>query len=541
VIAVYSFVFALFVASALVPVLMRWAAPLGLMDQPGARKIHHAPVPRIGGIAIIVAALLAILLFSRGRHDLVAYVVASLVLGVFGVVDDRVNLSYRWKFVGQILAALVVVFWGGVLITRFPFSFEAVLPLWFAVPFTVFALVGITNAVNLSDGMDGLAGGTGLLAAGALGFLAWLGGDKTTALLAVCLIGATLGFLRYNTFPARVFLGDAGSQFLGFSVGVLAVMTVETANRAISPMVAVLILGLPILDTLYVMTRRVLEGRSPFSPDRRHIHHRLLDMGLDQYEAVVVAYSAQVVLILLAWWLAYARDELLLGVYLAFGIGVLYALRLAERHGLPHLMKPGRESPVTRAVEFLRRSALLGRVPRQTLLLAIPAWFVVAPLLADSVAPDIGWLALALLAGLLFLLSVRRLPFFAFERLTVYAVAAASVFLVETSPGLIEAVGPVLRGFFVLLVVLIALWLRFGGRRAFRFNAMDFLIMAMMVALPNIPGVKETGLGVVAVETLVLFYAAEIIITDHPRGWDSLRYGVITALVIIAARGVFGV
>jgi len=263
-VAVYSFIFALFVASALVPVLMRWAAPLGLMDQPGARKIHHTPVPQIGGIAIIVAALLAILLFARGRPDIAAYLVASLVLAVFGVVDDRVNLNYRWKVLGQIVAALVVVLWGGVQITRFPFSFDAVLPLWFSVPFTVFALVGITNAVNLSDGMDGLAGGTGLLAADALGFFAWLGGDKTTALFALCLVGATLGFLRYNTFPARVFLGDAGSQFLGFSVGVLAVMTVEIANRAVSPMVAVLILGLPILDTLYVMTRRVLSGRSPF-------------------------------------------------------------------------------------------------------------------------------------------------------------------------------------------------------------------------------------------------------------------------------------
>jgi len=264
-------------------------------------------------------------------------------------------------------------------------------------------------------------------------------------------------------------------------------------------------------------------------------------MGLDLYEGVVVAYSAQVVLILLAWWLAYARDELLLGAYLAFGIGVLYALCLAERHGLPHLTKPGRESTVVRAVKYLRRSALLGRVPRQTLLYLVPAWLVVGPLLADFIAPDIGWLALALLAGVLLLLSVRRLPFFAFERLTVYALAAASVFLVETSPGLIEAFGLVLRGFFVLVVVLIALWLRFGGRRAFRFTAMDFLIIAMMIVLPNIPGVKETGLGVMVVETLVLFYASEIIVTDHPRGWDLLRYGMIVALVIIAIRGIAAV
>jgi len=540
-IAVYSFVFALFVASALVPLLVRWAPRFGLVDLPGPRKIHNVPVPRIGGIAIMVAALVAMLIFVAPRRDLTAYLAASVVLGVFGVVDDRVNLNYRLKFLGQIAAALIVVLWGGVLITRWPFTFEALLPVWLAVPCTVFALVGITNAVNLSDGMDGLAGGTSLLAAGSLGFLAWLGGDRITALFALCLMGAILGFLRYNTFPARIFLGDGGSQFLGFSVGVLAIVTVETANRAISPMVAVLVLGLPILDTVCVITRRVMEGRSPFSADRCHIHHRLLDLGLNQYEAVVVAYAAQILLVLLAWRLQYSEDAVLLGTYVMFGVVVLVALRLAERYGLPHLRTPGYESHITRAVDLARRHSLTIRVPRQALLIMVPASFVLASVLADSVAADLGWLALALLAGLLFLLRVRRMPFFAFERLTVYSVAATSVFLLETSPSVIGICSPCVRGFFVALAVLIGLWLRFGGRRGFEFNAMDLLIIAIVVVLPNVPGIKETGMGVVAMETLVLFYASEIIITDHPRGWDALRYGVTMSLAIIAIRGIVGV
>ena len=539
-IAVYSFVFALFVAAALVPLLMRWAGSFGLLDQPGPRKIHRAPVPRIGGIAIMAGALLAVAVFVQARQDLTAYLAAATLLGLFGVVDDRVNLSYRVKFLGQIAAALVVVLWGGVLITRAPFTFGGELAYWFAVPFTVFALVGVTNAVNLSDGVDGLAGGTSLLAAMALGFFAWLGDDKLTALFALCLMGATLGFLRYNTFPARIFMGDAGSQFLGFSVAVLAVMTTETANRAISPMVAVLVLGLPILDTFYVMTRRVLEGRSPFSPDRRHIHHRLLDLGLNQYEAVVVIYAAQAALILLAWWLAYAADWTLLGVYLAFCVGVLFALRMAERHGLPHLAVPGRLSPIMRAVEFLRRHGLMTRIPRQLLFVAVPAWLVLAPVLAASVAPDVGWLALALLVGLLAVLLVRRVPFFAYERLTVYAVAAISVFLVETSKPLIGVCGPCVHGFFIALAVLIGVWLRFGGGIGFRVSAMDFLVIALVLVLPVVPGMRETGMGIVAMETMVLFYASEMIITDHERGWDSLRFGAIASLALIAVRGLLG-
>jgi UDP-GlcNAc:undecaprenyl-phosphate GlcNAc-1-phosphate transferase len=353
-------------------------------------------------------------------------------------------------------------------------------------------------------------------------------------------MGATLGFLRYNTFPARIFMGDAGSQFLGFSVGVLAVMTTETANRAISPMVPALVLALPILDTLYVATRRIMEGRSPFSPDRRHLHHRLLDLGLDQYESVVVVYSAQAALGLLAWWLAYAADGALLALWLAIGAGILLALRMAERHGLPRLAPAGRESLVTRLVEFLRRHQLTTRVPRQALFVALPGWFVLGPLLAESVAPDLGWLALALLVGLLAVLLVRRVPFFALERLTVYSVSVMSVVLVEASAKVVGGCGPCVHGFFLALAVLAAVWVRFGGRGVFAISTMDFLVVAMVLVLPNIPGVRETGLGVVAMEALVLLYASEIVITDHPRGWDSLRIGAMLSLTIVALRGLTG-
>jgi UDP-GlcNAc:undecaprenyl-phosphate GlcNAc-1-phosphate transferase len=520
---------------------MRWAGPLGLVDLPGARKIHRSPVPRIGGIAIMAGALGAIALWVPPDRMVPAYLVAATVIGVAGVWDDRVNLDYRFKFAAQIGAALLVALWGDLLITRLPFSYGGTLPEWIALPLTVFAIVGVTNAINLSDGMDGLAGGTSLLAAGALGLVGHLADAKIGPLFALCLMGATLGFLRYNTHPARVFMGDAGSQFLGFSVAVLAIRTVEISNTAVSPFVPVLILGLPILDTFYVMTRRVMERRSPFSPDRRHIHHQLLDLGLSQYEAVLVIYAAQAVLMGLAVAFRFAADAVLLGVYVGFCVGVLSGLRVAERGGLPALGATGRFSPVTRVVDFLRRHGLMTRVPRQVLFVAVPAWLIVAPLLPESVPFDLGWLALGLVVLLLALLSVRRAPFFAFERLTVYAAAAMAVFLVETSAPLIGTCAPCVRGFFLALAVLIGLWLRFGGRSAFEMNAMDFLVIAIVLILPNVPGVRESGLGIVAMESLVLFYAAEIIITDHERGWDSLRIGVVASLLVIALRGLAGV
>ena len=153
-------------------------------------------------------------------------------------------------------------------------------------------LVGITNAINLSDGLDGLAGGVTFLSLAAIAVLTYIAVDAGFMLLAtMSIMGSILGFLRFNTFPARIFMGDGGSQFLGFSAGVLAILLTQSSNTALSPALPLLILGLPILDTLMVMGERIYEGRSPFVADRKHIHHRLLALGFHHYEAVVTIYA----------------------------------------------------------------------------------------------------------------------------------------------------------------------------------------------------------------------------------------------------------
>jgi UDP-GlcNAc:undecaprenyl-phosphate GlcNAc-1-phosphate transferase len=538
-IAVYVFLLALFLSAALVPLLARVAEPLGLVDRPGARKIHLEPVPRVGGIAVLAGVLVATAVWLPVDGAVAAYLVAAGVIGVFGVLDDRVDLNYRIKFAAQIAAALLVIALGDVLITRMPFT-DWTLPVWLSVPVTTVAIVGVTNAMNLADGLDSLAGGLSLLVAAALGFLAFLGGDKVVALLAVALVGAVLGFLRYNTFPARVFLGDAGSQFLGFSIAVLAILTVEKANPLISPLAPLLILALPVLDTLAVMGSRIAAGRSPFVADRSHLHHRLLDRGLNQYEAVVVIYLLQVLLSVLAWQSGYWSDEVPLAIFAMTAFLVFGGLHLAEMHDIrwPH----GAEMPsiVMRGMGWVKRQGGVARAALQLLTLAVPAFFIFAALAASHVPADVGWLALIMVNALFAVLLVVKRWLVTTERLIAFVLAVTAPFFVEGAGWLSNTDRLALHAFFVLLATAIALRLRFADKRSFEINVLDLLVVLLVLLVPLLPALRQRGgYGAVAIEALVLFYACDLLLIDRTGRLDLFRLGLIGTLWIVAVRGLW--
>ncbi len=540
--AVYTFLLALFLSTALVPLLVKIAPALKLVDRPGVRKIHDHVIPRIGGIAIVAGMLVPVLLWVPLRQDVQGFLEAVLLLTLFGVIDDRFDLDFRIKFVGQIAAASIVALHGGVVIHHFPFLPGETLPQWLGVPLTVLVLVAVTNAINLSDGMDGLAGGISLLIIGFLGFLGYQAGDDTTVMLALAVIGGIFGFLRFNTYPARVFMGDCGSQFLGFSAGVLALIVTQKSNPALSPLLPLLVLGLPILDTAWVMLRRLAAGRSPFSPDRGHIHHRLLDLGLTQYEAVVVIYGIQIVLILAAYLLAYSWDLLICAAYGVFVLLLIQGMRLAEGRSLVHGFHPDLRAPsvVTRVVEWVKGQRLFTDLTFRLIEGLVPLMLVAGSLVAVSVSRDVGLLALILLALLLLALWIKPIPFFSLERLTTFSVAASVVYLVESS-GVYGWTGGLryVHLLFLLLALLVALWVRFAGSQ-FRVNTMDFLIVFIVLLVPNLPGFQHSRLGIMAIETMIFFYAAEALISSHERYWDKLRLGVIATLAVLGLRGLLG-
>ena len=536
-IAVYITVLALFMAIALVPLLIHWASPLGLVDEPGPRKIHDHAVPRVGGIAISVGALASILVWVDLRPEFTGYLLGAVVISVFGGLDDRFDLDYRLKFLGQIGGALLCILIGDIQLTRVPFMYEAVMPGWVGLPLTVVVVVAITNAVNLSDGMDGLAGSTSLAVAAMLGYLAYLGGDKLTALLALSVIGATIGFLRYNTFPARVFMGDAGSQFLGFSMAVLGIIVTERSNTAISPLVPVLVLGLPILDMLYVITRRIREGQSPFKPDRHHLHHRLLDAGLSQYGALLAIYALQAALMVLAWLFRYAHDLVLLGVFGAFSAALLLALNWWQTQHTEGRALAHRLNFVDALVNRLKAKDVLRRVGHQGVLYGVSLLFPVVAVWVKFVPPDIGWLALLLAAAaLIALLPIKLLPCLAIFRMAAFVTAVIVVYLMEF--GGLRGSGEVdwLRAYLLLIAFLVAIWLRFGGGE-FHLNALDVLVILIVAIVPNMPMVREFDIGPMVIETLLLFYASELILSERPARWWVFRVSLLFTLGILAVRG----
>jgi UDP-GlcNAc:undecaprenyl-phosphate GlcNAc-1-phosphate transferase len=325
---------ALSTALIMVPFLRKWALTTGTVDVPDVRKVHTTAVPRLGGIAIFIAFLFSLLVYADLAPAGRGLLAGALIIFVTGFIDDLHGITPRRKFLGEISGCLVTMVVGKLYITDLGnlFGFGVItLPLWLAIPFTLFAVVGVINAVNLIDGLDGLAGGVSVIAAAAFFILAWHAGNPSAMLLCAALLGAILGFLKYNYYPARIFMGDAGSLVVGFVLGFLAVMLTR-GSGAVSPVALALVLGVPIIDTIWVMSSRLLKRQSPFSPDMTHVHHKFLNLGMEHRFTVIVIYGISLFWALVALLLHRVPEYLLLYGYLGITLLFYLALRFVLRH-----------------------------------------------------------------------------------------------------------------------------------------------------------------------------------------------------------------
>lgn len=302
------FAVALIVSLVLTPVARRLAIGLGAVGSTGGRNVHARSIPRLGGLALTAGFCVAIVValaaggmvgidLSLRLTELVGVVLGGIALCLIGAVDDVRGLRAVHKLAAQVLVA-TIAYACGFRIDAIALPFTGPLSMGvFALPVTVVWIVGITNAVNLIDGLDGLAAGVGFFAALTSFVVAFIGGNEFVALLMAALMGVLAGFLFFNFNPARIFMGDSGSYFLGYVLATLSLTGAlqQKASTAVSLLVPMIALGLPIFDTLLTMLRRILERRSVFSPDRGHIHHRLLDLGLTHRRAVVLLYGVCVV------------------------------------------------------------------------------------------------------------------------------------------------------------------------------------------------------------------------------------------------------
>lgn len=529
------------VSMMLLPPLIVFGRKFQFVDQPSPRKVHESPIPRIGGVAIGCALFVAIFSIASSALSMryVAMLLAGTVVLIVGAIDDRHELGYRVKFAAQFVAAGIAVFLGGLRIEEITLWSTLEIPTVVSTPLSIFVIVALANAVALSDGLDGLAGGIVFICCAALAVLGYSTGNVTSALLAAGLAGAIFGFLRFNTHPAMIFMGDSGSQFLGVMSALLAIDVTQSEPGRIAAALPLLLLGLPVLDTVQVMISRVLRGRSPFKPDKFHLHHRLLRLGLKHHQAVLTIYIAQCCLFLAAFFFRFESDLFLVALLLLTG-GAFVMTVIAL--GNDSVVSPS--SPIPKSPENLVVRARVSRGLSLLVTLSLLAYVVlqyVANLNANPV--DVAWsgsetqqLAIVLLGCVVasFLLLSNSTAG-VFNQTVGYVVAAMLAFSASgaIAPGSAYAMAELVN----LAVIGIGnvSWLLLSERRESQMTTLDVLVLFGALVVPNLPvlGGEMQSVATLILRLVCLFYAVEVVASVYRSRW-AFRFALIGCLGLLA-------
>jgi UDP-GlcNAc:undecaprenyl-phosphate GlcNAc-1-phosphate transferase len=513
------------------------------LDRPGHRKVHEHVMPKCGGMAMAIGAVVPILLWAPKTNFVHGLLIGSLIIVCFGLADDIKDLKPNVKLLGQTMAALIIILIGGTKISDLGgfWISGAALPDWVAIPLTVIVVIGVTNATNLSDGLDGLAGGIALLIFLCIGYLGVLEKDWIIVMIAIAAGGSVLGFLRFNSYPAQLFMGDAGSQLLGFVAVVLAIKLAQQ-SAAISAIIPLIIFGIPILDTLTVSIKRLAAGRSPFSADRNHFHHQLIAIGLYHTEAVVAIYLTQALLILFTIVYHGSNDWVLLSIYLLFACivsGIFYLFHKTDyrinRTGSIKVLK-ARLKPLKDRGQIIKFSYGIVRIAVPALIF-FNAFFqqfgnTIYLLLSAS------FLILIVLAWFIDKKTLNR-----FAKVALYFFTPFMIYRCDLT--LYANLSPLLIGIYnsLYLVLLASMFLTMKLTRrsnGFKSSTLDFLVIFVILLIPNLPDSALKGylLGLVAVKTVILYYSYEVLTGEMRRTSNQFSISAAVFILILGAKGV---
>lgn len=537
---VFALFAGLFITMVAVPPLARISDWLRLVDRPDWRKIHKAPVPRVGGIAVATAAIIAALAWAPLDPPVLAYLAAAAWVTLFGAFDDARNLNYKWKLLAQ-LPPIILMIQYDVVLHHLPFFGLDPAPEWISLVVTLVFFLGVINAVNLFDGLDGLAGGCMLLSLAAIAYLAFVVDAAPLVLLSLILIGGILGFLNYNSYPASIFLGDAGSQFLGFSIATFTILLTEVYHPALGPALPFLLLGLPLADTTWVFFLRISQGKSPFHADKQHLHHQLLQGGLAQGQAVSVIYLFQAILVGTALSVPYGADSTVVGLLFIECGGALALILAIQRRGVAHRMKRPAEQTWSPARHWPAMQASVRKALTWIIEFGLALLVLGVAIFGKSFGHDIATLAfgLAALMGVGAIVLVQRTGLF--TRIGFYVAGAITVYGIEPlngAPGPISWVPALYLGCLALLLFGAILLTR---RELFQISPQDFLVGFIVLAAAALrkellPGVD---LGFMVIAGMILFYACEYLISVAEHRFAILRLATFLALLIIGGRGLY--
>lgn len=289
---VVAFIVSLLTVLIITPIVKRIAIKIGAVDQPNKRKIHKKIMPRMGGLSIFIGVVVGVItsgIYTQTKMTAITF--GAILIILLGIFDDKYQLSAKVKFIIQLIVAIMIVSTGLKMeFLSLPFLPERIELGWFSYPFTVLWIVGITNAMNFIDGLDGLAAGLSVIGLSTIAFMALSGGKILILSLSVVVIGSTLGFLFYNFHPAKIFMGDTGSLFLGYVIAILSLLGLYKSVTLFSIVIPIIILGVPIFDTTFAVIRRLINKQPFYMPDKSHIHHKLIAYGLSHRKSVITIY-----------------------------------------------------------------------------------------------------------------------------------------------------------------------------------------------------------------------------------------------------------
>ncbi|WP_461833489.1 MraY family glycosyltransferase [Desulfothermus sp.] len=531
-----------FITISIIPVLYRIALKYNLLlDLPSKRKMHERPVPRIGGIGMALAFFVTTFMWVPKNEFFYAFLIGCGIIVFFGVLDDLFSLGYKPKFSAQIIAAVVLIVYGKVRIL----SVGNILPEdfclsdWSSFLLTLVVIVGITNAINLADGLDGLAGGICLLAFSCIAYLAYLVHMPIILLFCASMIGSILGFLRFNTYPATIFMGDTGSQLLGFS-GIILAIKLTQESIALSPVLPALIFGVPILDTLSVMTQRMMEKRPLFKADKNHFHHKLIRLGLFHTEAVVVLYTLQFLFIL--WAIIFRTSSsiiILLGFIIFLVLTILFFIFVEKRD-----YKLVRFEFITNLKSKLRDIREQGFFIKWcffALKIFLPVLMVFISFVPANIPKYLSIVATAIVILLLISIGTGKILNLLL-RLIAYMFFPYLIFLGEQNSYVLTN-HSLLIGYnllFLLVTTFSVLTIKLTRRRSgFYVTPMDILILLIITSLFIIPAdnINIHKVGMIAAKSLIILFGYEVLIGELRKERKALIIFILGVLIAIIIRG----
>lgn len=532
----------------MVPYVAKLSVKVGGLDFPNDRTVHTSAIPRLGGVAIFASLLLTIISFCEINNQMKGLLSGAIIIFLTGLADDLTNLSPRQKFVGEFVAAGMAVLMGDICVTNLgdPFGLGIIELKYLSIPFTVVGIVGVTNAINLIDGLDGLASGVCSIASIAFIVLAYNSGNNLLFSLAIATLGSTIGFMRYNNFPAQIFMGDSGSLLLGYLMGCFSVMLAEGGTTVVSPYLPLIILGIPILDTVTVMVLRKKAGKRLFVADNTHLHHRILGLGADHKFTVLIVFGLTYFLCFISVVLQHSIDAVLLGILLACYMAIYGLLHYFSKHRQFTAHLSGKFSFT--AIRLLINSELVAKSNIVVINILIVLIISLTALLSKNDIQNLSLIPFCVLIVSAFFFFIKPAWQSIIQQVFIYFTGVFFVFI-TTDYGKNEFILGISLpdcSNYLFIFLTISVCLKVVIRKKFNIlvvSPFDYLITFISLSVPLIPAtlIDEYNFTLIAAKSVILLIGFKLVVTKDIRANKFIVLSIILTSLILLIRHIYGV